>query len=340
VPSDDATRSTSSSLISSTATRAGGGQTAGNRFADSLAGPGHESDLSFQVEKSLLGCERSHGSLNLPQDALVRKTYVHRLHLDVSCFGMRLQDKVAIITGAGSGIGKATALVFADEGAKVVVVDCDAAGGERTVAEIERQGHVALFVRADISKETDAERLASETAKAFGGIDVLVNNAAIFVLKGFDATVSEWHQSLAVNVIGTVLVTKYVVDSMKKRGGGAVVNLASISSWIAQSDIFAYSATKAAVLQLTRNMAMDLAPWAIRVNCVCPGTIVTAAVQRYMEDRGLTVEQLNADEGAKTLLKRVGQPHEVARAILFLASDEASYITGTHLMVDGGYTAI
>jgi NAD(P)-dependent dehydrogenase (short-subunit alcohol dehydrogenase family) len=253
---------------------------------------------------------------------------------------MRLQDKVAIVTGAGNGIGKATALLFADEGAKVAVVDCDAASGERTVAEIERRGRVALLVPADISKETDAERLASETAKAFGSIDVLVNNAAIFVLKGFDATVSEWQQSLAVNVIGTALVTKYVVQSMKERGGGAVVNLASISSWIAQSNLFAYSATKAAILQLTRNMAMDLAPWAIRVNCVCPGTIVTGAVERYMQDRGMTLEQLNADEGAKTLLKRVGQPPEVARAILFLASDEASYITGTHLMVDGGYTAI
>jgi NAD(P)-dependent dehydrogenase (short-subunit alcohol dehydrogenase family) len=253
---------------------------------------------------------------------------------------MRLRDKVAIVTGAGNGIGKATALLFADEGAKVVVADCDAAGGERTAADIERQGHPALFVRADISKETDAERLVCDTASAFGGIDILVNNAAIFVLKGFDATVPEWQQSLAVNVIGTVLVTKYVIDSMKRRGGGAVVNLASISSWIAQSNMFAYSATKAAVLQLTRNMAMDLAPWAIRVNCVCPGTIATAAVLRYIEDRGITLEQLNAEEGAKTLLKRIGQPEEVARAILFLASDEASYITGTHLMVDGGYTAI
>jgi NAD(P)-dependent dehydrogenase (short-subunit alcohol dehydrogenase family) len=253
---------------------------------------------------------------------------------------MRLQDKVAIITGAGKGIGKATAFLFAEEGAKVVVVDCDAASGEQTAAEIEKQGCAALFERADISKETDAERIVRETAKAFGGIDILVNNAAIFVMKGFDATVPEWQQSLSVNVIGTVLVTKYAVDSMKKRGGGAVVNLASISSWIAQSNLFAYSTTKAAVLQLTRNMAMDLAPWAIRVNCVCPGTIVTPAVHRYMDERGITMEQLNAEEGAKTLLKRVGQPQEVARAILFLASDEASYITGTHLMVDGGYTAI
>jgi NAD(P)-dependent dehydrogenase (short-subunit alcohol dehydrogenase family) len=253
---------------------------------------------------------------------------------------MRLRGKVAIITGAGNGIGKAAALLFADEGAKVVVGDCDAARGEQTVAEIERQGRVALFVRADISKEEHAERLASETAKVFGGIDILVNNAATFVLKGFDATVPEWQQSLAVNVIGTALVTKYVVDSMKKKGGGAVVNLASISGWIAQSNMFAYSATKAAVLQLTRNMAMDLAPWAIRVNCVCPGTIMTPALERYVQERGVTLEQLNADEGAKTLLKRVGQPHEVAKAILFLASDEASYITGTHLMVDGGYTAV
>jgi NAD(P)-dependent dehydrogenase (short-subunit alcohol dehydrogenase family) len=253
---------------------------------------------------------------------------------------MRLQGKIAAITGAATGLGEATALLFAEEGAHVVVADFDDAGGERTVSEIRKKGAEALFVHADISKESDARGIAEEAVRVFGGIDVLVNNAAVFVLKGFDATVAEWQRSLGINVIGTALVTKYVAEVMKKNGRGAIVNLSSISAWIAQSNMFAYSSTKAAILQMTRNMAMDLALYGIRVNAVCPGTIMTAAVCRYMQERGMTLDQLNAEEGAKTLLKRVGQQREVANAILFLASDDASYITGTHLMVDGGYTAI
>jgi len=253
---------------------------------------------------------------------------------------MRLQGKIAAITGAATGLGEATALLFAEEGAHVVVADFDDAGGERTVSEIRKKGAEALFVHADISKESDARGIAEEAVRVFGGIDVLVNNAAVFVLKGFDATVAEWQRSLGINVIGTALVTKYVAEVMKKNGRGAIVNLSSVSAWIAQSNMFAYSSTKAAILQMTRNMAMDLAPYGIRVNVVCPGTIMTAAVRRYMQERGMTLDQLNAEEGAKTLLKRVGQQREVANAILFLASDDASYITGTHLMVDGGYTAI
>ena len=253
---------------------------------------------------------------------------------------MRLQGKIAAITGAATGLGEATALLFSEEGAHVVVADFDDAGGERTVSEIRKKGAEALFVHADISKESDARGIAEEAVRVFGGIDVLVNNAAVFVLKGFDATVAEWQRSLGINVIGTALVTKYVAEVMKKNGRGAIVNLSSVSAWIAQSNMFAYSSTKAAILQMTRNMAMDLAPYGIRVNAVCPGTIMTAAVRRYMQERGMTLDQLNAEEGAKTLLKRVGQQREVANAILFLASDDASYITGTHLMVDGGYTAI
>ncbi|MFB3920737.1 MAG: SDR family NAD(P)-dependent oxidoreductase [Terriglobia bacterium] len=251
---------------------------------------------------------------------------------------MRVKDKVAIVTGAATGIGQTTAEVLAEEGAKVVVADIDAAGGEATVGAIRGKGGTALFVHADISKEADARRVSDEAVRHFGRIDILVNNAATFVLKGFDATVEDWQRSLGVNVIGTAMVTKYAVEHMKKNGG-AVVILASISSFVAQPNFFAYSATKAALLQLTRNMAMDLGPHKIRVNCVCPGTILTAASHRHMERVGLTLEQFNAEEGAKTFLGRIGQTREVAKAILFLASDDASYITGAPLMVDGGYTA-
>jgi NAD(P)-dependent dehydrogenase (short-subunit alcohol dehydrogenase family) len=250
----------------------------------------------------------------------------------------RLQDKVAVVTGSAAGIGQAVAELFAEEGAKVVGADINLDEGKKIVGAICSKGGAAHFVHADISKPDDDRKISEEAVKAFGGIDILVNNAATFVLKGFDATPEEWQRSLSTNIVGTALVTKYAIEHMKKRGG-AIVNLASISSFVAQPDFFAYSATKAAILQMTRNMALDLGPHKIRVNCVCPGTILTAATYRHMKNTGLTFEKFDAEEGAKTFLGRIGQAREAAFAVLFLASDESSYITGTSLMVDGGYTA-
>jgi NAD(P)-dependent dehydrogenase (short-subunit alcohol dehydrogenase family) len=252
---------------------------------------------------------------------------------------MRLKDKVAIITGAGSGIGQATAELFGEEGARVVVVDIDGKAGEATAQKIRDQRGTAHFVQADISKEDDAREISAETVKTYGRIDILVNNAAAFVVKGFDATVEEWGRSTATNLVGTALVTKYTVEHLKQSERGAIVNLGSISSFIAQPNFFVYSSTKAAIVQMSRNMALDLGPYNIRVNCICPGTILTPASFSHMEKVGLTLEQFNAEEGAKTFLGRAGQPREVACAILFLASDDASYITGASLMIDGGYTA-
>lgn len=252
---------------------------------------------------------------------------------------MRLKDKVAIVTGGADGIGRATALLFAEEGASVAIVDINRAAGQEAVRAIESIGGRVIFVDADISKEPDVLRAVGETTRTFGRLNILVNNAAVFIMKGLEAPVEEWERSLRVNVIGTALCSKHAVEEMKKAGSGAIVNLGSISSFIAQPQFITYSATKAAILQMTRNMAMDLAPFNIRVNCVCPGTVLTSATDAHMRQVGLTLEEFVAEEGPKHLLNRVGYPREVAQAILFLASDEASFVTGAHLMVDGGYSA-
>jgi dihydroanticapsin dehydrogenase len=252
---------------------------------------------------------------------------------------MRLKDKVAIITGGAAGIGRAAAVLFAEEGASVSIIDVDRDAGRETVEEVESKGGHAIFVAGDVSNERDVASLADETVRAFGRIDILVNNAAVFLMKGIEATVEDWERSLRVNVVGAALCSKYAVEVMKKNGKGAIVNLGSISSFVAQPQFATYSVTKAALLQMTRNMALDLAPFNIRVNCVCPGTILTSATEAHMKRVGLSLEQFMAEEAPKHLLNRIGEPREVAYAILFLASDEASFITGASLMVDGGYTA-
>jgi NAD(P)-dependent dehydrogenase (short-subunit alcohol dehydrogenase family) len=254
--------------------------------------------------------------------------------------GERLRGKVAIVTGGAAGIGQATAMMFAEEGASVVIADLDEAAGLETVEQILTQAGKAIFVRTDVSSEGDAEVVCRRAVEHFGGLQIRVNNAAVFVLKGLEATPEDWRLSLGVNVVGTALMSRYAANQMRRTGsGGVIVNLGSISSFIAQPQFVAYSATKAAILQMTRNMALDLAPDRIRVNCVCPGTILTDAVRRLVEDRGSTLEEFAAIEGPRHMLGRIGDPREVASAILFLASDEASFITGAHLMVDGGYTA-
>ncbi len=252
--------------------------------------------------------------------------------------GSRLAGKVAVITGAATGIGEATAELFAEEGARVVILDIDPSG-EAVAARLRDAGASALFVRTDISREDDVARAMARAEAEYGRIDILVNNAAVFVLKGLEATPEEWRRSLDVNVIGTALCTRYASEVMRKGGGGAIVNLSSISGFVAQPGFLAYSATKAALVNMTRCMALDLAPWGIRVNCVCPGTIRTAATDRHMQKTGITEEEFLAENAPLHILNRVGRPREVAYAILFLASDEASFITATPLMVDGGYIA-
>jgi len=253
----------------------------------------------------------------------------------------RLKGKVAIITGGGQGIGRATCELFAEEGASVVVAERNPDTGQAVATAIHRAGGRALFVQTEVSDEQSIRRMVGEAVNAFGGINILVNNAGVFVLKGIDATVEDWRQVLDVNVMGPALVAKHVVPEMRKAGGGAIVNLGSISSFIAQPHFVTYNASKGAIANMTRCMALDLAADNIRVNAVCPGTVWTAIVERLTKEKGLdrAAADQHPDYGASHMIKRMAEPREIAYAILFLASDESSFITAENLMVDGGYVA-
>ncbi len=252
---------------------------------------------------------------------------------------MKLSNQTAIVTGAGAGIGEATAIRFATEGARVVVVDLNEPGAAAVVAKIRAQGGEAVAVTADISKEDHARAISETALRAFGGIDIVVNNAADFTTRGVeDASLEEWQRVLGVNVIGTAMVSKFAIPHMKSRGG-AIVNIASMSGIIAQPNFATYNSSKGAILTMTRCMAMDLAPFNIRVNSVCPGCIYTSATEREWIRFGETKEQWTARQAPLHMLNRVGEASEVASAILFLASSEASFITAAELLVDGGYVA-
>jgi NAD(P)-dependent dehydrogenase (short-subunit alcohol dehydrogenase family) len=252
---------------------------------------------------------------------------------------MRLAGKVAIVTGAASGIGRATAIRFSREGASVVMFDRDVPRGEAVLQEIRATQGKAIFLPVDVSVEANVREAVLRAAEEFQRIDVLVNNAAAFVFDSYQATEADWEKVLSVNVMGAAFCAKYTVEPMIRAGGGSIVNVSSISGFVAQEKSIPYNTSKAALLGLNRCLAMDLAPHKIRVNAVAPGCIDTPQLRADIALAGLTYEEDLAIEGPLHLLNRFGTADEVANAILFLASDEASFITGTCLMVDGGYTA-
>lgn len=252
---------------------------------------------------------------------------------------MRLRDKVALITGGTSGIGRASAILFAREGAAVAFTGRDEARGRAVEQEIRAEGNRARFIRADVTSAEDCRRAVAETLEAFGGLDVLFNNAGVYVAGDVtECTEEEWDLQVDVNLKGTYLMCAAAVPVMIERGGGAIVNNSSGWGLVGGERAVAYCASKGGVVLMTKAMALDHGRHGIRVNCVCPGDTVTPMEHRDAEHRGMTWEAYVA-EASRRPLGRMGDPFEVAAAALFLASDEASFITGAVLAVDGGGVA-
>lgn len=248
---------------------------------------------------------------------------------------MRLHGKVAIVTGGASGIGRATALLFAHEGASVIVADMNESGAHVARA-ISESGGSAAFERADVSLAADCRRLVEHARSQFGGLHILFNNAGI-VRRATVVELDEadWDRVLAVNTKAVYLLSKFAIPLMEASGGGAIVNTASGWGLAGGPRAAAYCASKGAVVLLTKAMAIDHAPQKIRVNCICPGDTDTAMLRHEAAQLGVPADAFLA-EAAHRPLRRVGTPEEIAQAVLFLASDDASFITGTALVVDGG----
>ena len=251
---------------------------------------------------------------------------------------MRLQGKVALITGAGNGIGRETALLFAAEGAQVVVVDVNRTAGEVVVREIEAAGGQAIFAQADVSKAADCEAMVQAAENSFGKLNVLFNNAGIMHSDDDNAVTtgeSVWDLTMAINLKGVFLGCKYGIPAIRRAGGGSIINTASFVALVgAATPQLAYTASKGGVLAMTRELAVIHARENIRVNALCPGPLRTELLMSF----------LNTDEKKQRRLVHVpmgrfGEAKEIAYAALYLASDESSYVTGTDFMVDGGLTA-
>lgn len=245
---------------------------------------------------------------------------------------MRLTGKVAIVTGGGSGIGRAIAVAFAREGAKVVIAGRNP---ERLDAAAKEIGPACLPRATNVSNREDIKKLVSTTLEKFGAIHILVNSAGVLLAGAGEAVTEEdWDQTFNINVRGLWLLSREVLPHLRAAGGGSIINIGSVLSLVAARNRVAYSASKGAVLAMTRAMALDHAPEKIRVNCICPGIVETEMVARFNMDESARRQRIAMHPAG-----RFGQPEDIAQAAVFLASDESGWITGAAFPVDGGYTA-
>ena len=252
---------------------------------------------------------------------------------------VRLEGKVAVVTGGANGIGRAIVELFAREGGRVMIGDLEDDEGRAVADAVCGAGGAAAFQHTDTADESSVRALMSAAVTELGPIDILVNNAAAFVFgRVEDVSASDWQRVFGVNVIGYANCVREALPSFREHSGGSVVNMASVSSFVAQPEFVPYNASKGAVLQLTRCLAMDLAADNVRVNAVCPGAIRTRATDGHIASLGLDREKSYEEFGNEAMLKRMGSPEEIAYGVLFLASDEASFMTGAHIVIDGGAT--
>jgi NAD(P)-dependent dehydrogenase (short-subunit alcohol dehydrogenase family) len=249
-----------------------------------------------------------------------------------------LDGKAAIVTGAGSGIGRAIVTLFAEEGARVAVVDVSESDGKETVELLRKRGGDAIFIQGDISNSAIVKRIVETTVKKYERVDILCNNAGVESMGSIlEITEENWDKVMSINLKGVFLCSKHSVPKMIEKGGGVIINIASVLGLIGSKDEAAYCASKGGIISLTRAMALDFAPHNIRVNCICPGSVLTPTFKRVMTSLGdyETAFQRNLD---KIPLKRIAEPAEIAYAALYLASEKASYITGSVLVIDGGWS--
>lgn len=252
---------------------------------------------------------------------------------------MRLEEKNALITGGGSGIGRAMALAFVREGARVFVADLHAEGAEETARQVRQAGGDATAFRADVTRSADVQAMIAACLEHYGRIDVLCNNAGLGSTQTVVDTPEElWEDVFAVNVRGTFLCSKYAIPHMIEAGGGSIVNTASVAGLVGIINRAAYCASKGAVISLTKAMAIDHVQQKIRCNCICPGTVDSPWVGRFL-DAAPDPAAERAALVARQPMGRLGTPEEIAKAAVYLASDDADFITGSALVIDGGLTA-
>jgi NAD(P)-dependent dehydrogenase (short-subunit alcohol dehydrogenase family) len=251
---------------------------------------------------------------------------------------VKFAGHVAVVTGAGSGIGRAIAQAFAQEQAKVVIVDWNREAGERAAREIQESGLNAAYRHVDVSKSREVESLMEGVAQEYGRLDVLVNNAAIQILAQLVETKEEdWDRLHGVNLKGVFLCCKYAIPRIIASGGGAIINIASVLGFVGDPDLAAYCAAKGGVIALTKAAALGYGPKGVRLNCICPGDVDTPLFREYIE-KDSDPERLRSEIFSKYALRRVAKPEDIARAAVFLASGDSSFVTGSTMVVDGGLT--